>query len=342
MSTLEPQTTAKVVVNTSKGPIELELWAKELPLVSRAFLQRCLDNGFTGQKFTTLLDQLIQVEVPQGATFDLRDEFHSRIRFNRKGLLGAIKKDEDLKNNHSVDSFFISLQELPQYNSKFIIFGKLVGESIYNVIKIKDSELDKDGIPIYPAIIQNVEVVVPYFDDLVPTTQEEQIEEPEKKKPKKSNNKGIVKLSYDDEEPDIDVERDDFKMKSAHELLRDKKLSKRIVEVKSSKVEEYEEEEEVDNTQAQEEVEEEVQEEVAQEESTQKKRAEDVEENDNESESQDSNEESDSTPVSPKVHPKDRKRDPEIDSDYNSNLDLSSDDDEYDLSTLQNHKFTAK
>src|ERR1700760_2867665 len=56
---LEPQPTAKVVLNTTSGDITLELWAQQTPLTSRNFLQHCLDGYYDGTIFHRLVPGFI-------------------------------------------------------------------------------------------------------------------------------------------------------------------------------------------------------------------------------------------------------------------------------------------
>ncbi|ABN66492.2 predicted protein [Scheffersomyces stipitis CBS 6054] len=235
---LEPPTTAKVIFQTSRGPIEIQLWAKEIPTLSRAFLQRCVNKKFNGQKFTSILKSLVQLEVPQDAQFDMRDEFNSRIRFGRRGSVGVARKNEDSRNNHTVASFFITLVELPSYNDKYTIIGRVEGETFYNVIKIADSELDENNVPVYPAVVKDVEIITPYFDDLIADEAEVSVQDEPSKKKSRKEKKPTIKLSYNEEEVD-EEDHEDFKMKSAHELLNDKRLSKKFKANVPSAVEEF-------------------------------------------------------------------------------------------------------
>ncbi|KAK5241420.1 Peptidyl-prolyl isomerase cwc27, partial [Cryomyces antarcticus] len=95
---LEPQPTAKVLLETTAGDILLELFAKQTPLASRNFLQLCLDGYYDNTIFHRLVPGfVIQGGDPTGtgsggeSSFDgepFADEFHSRLKFNRRGLLG--------------------------------------------------------------------------------------------------------------------------------------------------------------------------------------------------------------------------------------------------------------
>ena len=57
----EPETTGRVVVVTTHGPLEIDLWCKECPTTTRAFLQLCLDGYYDGMIFHRIFaDFLIQ------------------------------------------------------------------------------------------------------------------------------------------------------------------------------------------------------------------------------------------------------------------------------------------
>lgn len=221
---LEPSTTAKARLNTTKGAIDIELWAKETPITSRIFLTNILNQKFNGWLFNRIIPNFIaQVDgVLNQEPF--QDEFNTRIRFNRRGLLGSVNLDT---RNSNTGKFFITLKETSELNNRNTMFGKVVGDSIFNVIKISEGELSEDGeTPLYPVKILSSEVLVPYFEDL---KKEEFISVKEKVPIKKSKQKkkNKVKLNYgeDGEEEDVD-QSVKIKMKSAHELLNDKKLSK--------------------------------------------------------------------------------------------------------------------
>ena len=221
MSSLEPATTAKVVLITTKGPIEIELWAKEVPNICRVFIQNCLDKKYIGTTFNKVIkDYLVQTsKIKEPKTTQLKDEFHSRLKFNKRGLVGAVHNDE--RNSNNVDSLFITLKPTPEFNNNYVLFGKIMGDSIYNVVKINESELKSEETPLYPAEITDIKILIQYFDDL--TESKEHIAEPAKKKAKKSK-KPRVQLDYA-----LENEEDtEFKMKSAHDLLSDSKLSNKL------------------------------------------------------------------------------------------------------------------
>lgn len=206
---IEPQTTAKVRIHTSKGIIDIELWAKETPITSKLFLNSILNEEFNGLEFNKIIPNfLIQINSNDfGETFI--DEFNSRLKFNRRGLLGSVNLN---KKNSNVNRFFITLNETSELNNKNTMFGKVTNDGIFTVLKISEGEIDGER-PVYPVKITKSEVLIPYFDDLVKIDKKvDKVVKPKKKKQK-------IKLNIDNED-DIDL---DIKMKSLHETKKDKK-----------------------------------------------------------------------------------------------------------------------
>lgn len=230
MAGIEPATSAKAVLNTTKGPIEIELWAKECPLASRNFLQLCLDGYYDGCKFHRVVkDFIVQAGDPSGTGYggsaiyengDFADEFHSRLKFDRRGLVGCANAGAKDTNG---SQFIITLAATPGLNGRNTLFGRVVGETIYNVLTIGSAEVEEDDRPLYPATITSAEVIIPYFTDLRKT------EKPQDARPqaydismKKEKRKPKVKLQYRDD--DEDDEDDDLGPK----LKKTKKLPNTI------------------------------------------------------------------------------------------------------------------
>lgn len=223
---LEPPTTAHVIFHTTKGPVEVEIWAKEAGEIGRSFLTNCVNNRYVGNAFTKIIrDYTVETEALEPATKH-RNEFHSRIRFNKRGMLGAVRREGPYS---SADGFFITMNPAPEFDGKFVPLGRVVGDTFYNVAKINQGDLAKDkSTPVHPVSITKVEVPTPYFTDLAV---EENIDAEVPAKKTKSKKRTAVKLSYDDEDENENVA---FKMRSAHELLDDKKLSKGFVGKKTA------------------------------------------------------------------------------------------------------------
>ncbi|KAH3684462.1 hypothetical protein WICPIJ_004556 [Wickerhamomyces pijperi] len=186
---LEPQTTAKVQINTTKGSIIVELWAKETPNTSRLFLENALNQRFNGLLFNRIVPKfLIQTEPTNDSSHQevkLSNEYHPRIRFNKRGLLGSVNED------HS--QFFITLDQAQELNNKNTLFGKIVDDSIFTALKISEGEV-KDEKPLYPTKILSSEVLIPYFDDLKKQTAEaSESQDPQNKPDNKKTNTNTKK-----------------------------------------------------------------------------------------------------------------------------------------------------
>jgi peptidyl-prolyl cis-trans isomerase SDCCAG10 len=92
-----------------------------------------------------------------------KDEFHSRLRFNRRGLIAMASSQVD--DNGS--QFFFTLGECPELNRKNTIFGKVAGNTIYNMIKLNECECINER-PVRAEKVISTEVVFNPFDDIKP------------------------------------------------------------------------------------------------------------------------------------------------------------------------------
>ncbi|KAF4123657.1 peptidyl-prolyl cis-trans isomerase SDCCAG10 [Geosmithia morbida] len=231
---LEPQPTASAILHTTLGEISVELFAKQTPLTCRNFLQLALDGYYDGTVFHRLVSGFIvqggdptgtgnggesiydggalsgdldpwPMEMRRGRNagehgVNFRDEFHSRLKFNRRGLLGMAN---DGRADSNGSQFFFTLDKAEELNGKNTLFGRVAGETIYNLAKIGESEVvEGTDRPMYPVKIDRVEILVNPFDDMkkrervaVPSTAQKK--KPEKRKKRKG---GKQLLSFGDEE----------------------------------------------------------------------------------------------------------------------------------------------
>ncbi|KUI61437.1 Peptidyl-prolyl isomerase CWC27 [Cytospora mali] len=237
----EPQPTASVILHTTHGDISVELFAKQTPLTCRNFLQHCLDGYYDNTIFHRLVPGFILQggdptgtgnggeSIYDGGAFsgdldpwpmdqrrgknagptgvNFKDEFHSRLKFNRRGLLGMANEGTTDSNG---SQFFFTLDKTEELNGKNTMFGRVAGDTIYNLAKMGEAEVEEGGErPLYPTKVTDVEIMVNPFDDMKKreriARRTERPAAPEKKKDKKRKG-GKQLLSFGDEEGDGDVE----------------------------------------------------------------------------------------------------------------------------------------
>jgi len=229
----------QVLLKTTIGDIDIELWPKEAPKACRNFVQLCLEGYYNNTIFHRIIKGFIAQggdptgtgeggESIYGAPF--KDEFHSRLRFVRRGLVAMANAGKD--DNGS--QFFFTLGPTPELQNKHTIFGKVTGETIFNMIKLEDALVDHDDRPKYPQKILKTEVLSNPFPDIVPrtTVKENDVEEKKgKKRDKTQAVKNFKLLSFgeeaeEDEELTIQAnQKYSGRSKSTHDVLEDPSLS---------------------------------------------------------------------------------------------------------------------
>lgn len=73
-------------------------------------------------------------------------------------------KDEP---NTNGSQFFFTFAACPWIDKKNTIFGKIVGESIYNLINIQNIDTDSQDRPIDPPKIISIQIIENPFEDIV-------------------------------------------------------------------------------------------------------------------------------------------------------------------------------
>ncbi|KAI5462158.1 peptidyl-prolyl isomerase CWC27 [Mariannaea sp. PMI_226] len=237
---LEPQPTASAILHTNRGELSVELFAKQTPLTCRNFLQLALDGYYDNTIFHRLVSGFILQggdptgtgnggeSIYDGGAFsgdldpwpmdqrrgknagptgiNFKDEFHSRLKFNRRGLLAMANESRPDTNG---SQFFFTLDKADELNGKNTLFGRIAGDTIYNLAKMGEAEVDATTErPIYPIKIERIEILVNPFDDMQKRSRVavHASSKPSTSKDKKKKRKGGKQLlSFDDDEGDDDV-----------------------------------------------------------------------------------------------------------------------------------------
>jgi cyclophilin family peptidyl-prolyl cis-trans isomerase len=168
------------VIHTSLGDIDIELWPKEAPKAVRNFLQLALDTYYDGLEFHRVIKGLFvqtgaSAKSPSDTIYGphFNDEFHQRLRFNHRGLLACA--NDNLPNSNT-NQFFITLDKCPWLDGKHTIFGRVSGDSIFNVLRIGEVETDKFDKPLEPPVILSINVLENPFPDVIPRTKAQKTE----------------------------------------------------------------------------------------------------------------------------------------------------------------------
>ncbi|PIG90318.1 peptidyl-prolyl cis-trans isomerase [Aspergillus arachidicola] len=231
----EPNPTASATINTTFGPLHISLFATQTPLTCRNFLQHCQDGYYTDTIFHRVVPGfIIQGGDPTGTgsggtsiyedpefEYDpeardpnekvvLRDELHSRLRYNRRGLVGMAKSEDGSYGSQ----FFITLGNTErELNGQCTLFGRIEGDSIYNMVKIAEAErVEGTERPVYPVKITSCEIgeLGPLAGKIkkrqITATRTAKTEDKPAPKKKKKNKGGKTLLSFgDDGDADEDM-----------------------------------------------------------------------------------------------------------------------------------------
>uniref|UniRef100_A0A8D8PN49 Spliceosome-associated protein CWC27 homolog n=2 Tax=Cacopsylla melanoneura TaxID=428564 RepID=A0A8D8PN49_9HEMI len=246
----EPPTEGKVLLKTSVGDIDIELWSRETPKACRNFVQLCMEGYYNN----TIIHRIVKGFIAQGGDptgtgtggdsiygKPFKDEIHSRLRFVRRGLVAMANAGKD--DNGS--QFFFTLASTPELNAKHTIFGKVAGDTIYNMIKLDEVMVDHDDRPLYDQKIIKAVVLSNPFPDIIPRVSiDSQSESGGQEKRPKSKSKAVKNfklLSFGEEaeedEEEVEQVNQKFsgKSKSTHDVLQDPKLSNVPAVEKSNK-----------------------------------------------------------------------------------------------------------
>jgi peptidyl-prolyl cis-trans isomerase SDCCAG10 len=169
----EPPTAGKVLLRTNYGEIEVELWSREAPLASRNFVQLCLESYYDNCSFHRIIPGFMAQTGDPSNTGEggesiwgrpFKDEFHSRLRYSHRGLLGMANSNKAHTNQ---SQFFLTFAACEWIDKKNTIFGRVTGQTIFNLMRIGEVDLVNDK-PVDECLLLSTQVLINPFDDIVP------------------------------------------------------------------------------------------------------------------------------------------------------------------------------
>ena len=173
----EPPTRGKVLLHTTMGDVDIELWPKEAPLACRNFIQLALDGAYNDLPWHRVIKGLfvqtgctapVSPSIVEGASAYggfFPDEFHSRLKFTHRGQVACANLNVKDTNG---SQFFITLDKAPWLDKKHTIFGKVTGNTIFNVLRMGEVDVDAEDRPHDPPRLLGVEVLDNPFPELAP------------------------------------------------------------------------------------------------------------------------------------------------------------------------------
>jgi peptidyl-prolyl cis-trans isomerase B (cyclophilin B) len=124
---IDTETRYSAEIDTSCGPIEVELFAKETPVTVNNFVFLAREGFYDGLTFHRVIpDFVIQGGDPAGdgtggPGYQFEDEIVDRLKFNEPGLLAMANSGKDTNGSQ----FFITTGEPKHLNGLHTIFGRV-------------------------------------------------------------------------------------------------------------------------------------------------------------------------------------------------------------------------
>jgi len=164
-----------VTLKTNLGDISIELFMDKMPITAGNFLKLANEGFFDGIKFHRVIaDFMIQGGDPNsknadkssygkgGPGYTIKDEFVSGL----SNVRGTISMANTGQPNSGGSQFFINLVDntgldfdKPPFTSSHPVFGKVVfGFGMKVMDKIAKVEVDQNGVPLEPVVIERVEI----------------------------------------------------------------------------------------------------------------------------------------------------------------------------------------
>ncbi|MGV8891761.1 MAG: peptidylprolyl isomerase [Burkholderiaceae bacterium] len=129
-------TTLKAIMETSKGTINITLFADQTPVTVASFVNLAHRGYYDGLKFHRVIDNfMIQGGCPQGTGtggpgYDFEDEFSRELHHDKAGILSMANSGPASNGSQ----FFITHGPTPHLDGKHTVFGVVVGSEDQKVV----------------------------------------------------------------------------------------------------------------------------------------------------------------------------------------------------------------
>ncbi|KAI3652377.1 hypothetical protein MP228_002702 [Amoeboaphelidium protococcarum] len=176
-SSLTPKSSGRIILDTQLGAIEIDLYANECPKHVKYFLHCGMAGYYDGSRVSRVepgfmavfghrtsddgvrVSDIADLQIPQ------RAEYNARLRFTQRGVVAMAYQPLD-KSQSITPEYFITFAPCQHLNNQHVIIGQVVGDSIYNVLKLEQYEINNGGELVYPVLLHKFQVIDNPFKDL--------------------------------------------------------------------------------------------------------------------------------------------------------------------------------
>ena len=128
-------------ISTSRGDIQLELYADKVPNTVANFVKLVADGFYDGLSFHRVIDDfMVQTGCPEGSGrggpgYKFEDEFDAELRHDTPGILSMANSGP----NSNGSQFFITHVATPWLDDKHSVFGRVTdGQDVVNAVEQGD------------------------------------------------------------------------------------------------------------------------------------------------------------------------------------------------------------
>ncbi|NXF07298.1 CWC27 protein, partial [Smithornis capensis] len=226
----EPPTNGKVLLRTTAGEIDIELWSKEAPKACRNFIQLCMEEYYNNTIFHRVVPGfIVQGGDPTGTGSGGESVYGAPFKV-LQSFLCYLYFQNSLHNNCLAFCRINNKNYRQGFSGLLYKIYQVTGDTIYNMLRLADVEVDKEERPLSPHKIRSSEVLFNPFDDIVARPsrklkKDKPEEENKKSKVKGTKNFNLLSFGEEAEEEEEEVSRVSQSMKgkskSSHDLLKD-------------------------------------------------------------------------------------------------------------------------
>ena len=129
-------------ISTSRGDIQIELYADKVPNTVANFVKLAADGFYDGLSFHRVIDDfMVQTGCPEGSGrggpgYQFEDEFDAELRHDGPGILSMANSGP----NSNGSQFFITHVATPWLDDKHSVFGRVIdGQDVVDAIRQGDT-----------------------------------------------------------------------------------------------------------------------------------------------------------------------------------------------------------